>query len=156
MRFGQILLMRHAEKPDDHADPDLSPAGLQRARDLVPYIQATFGAPSFLFAAAPSVHSNRPVQTIEPLSKAVGIAIDESIADKHYEDLANKLLTEPRYLGKLTVVCWHHEKIPALARALGARHGDYPDPWKDDVFNLILKFDFDGDRLEVTQKTEPF
>ncbi len=43
-----------------------------------------------------------------------------------------------------------------LMRALDARHGDYPDPWGDDVFNLILKFDFDGDRPKVTRIAEPF
>ncbi len=156
MRFGQILLMRHAEKPDDRANPNLSPAGLQRAKELAPYIQAKFGTPAFLFAAAPSPHSNRPVQTIEPLAKATGIAIDDSIPGRRYDELADRLLTEPRYLRKLAVVCWHHEKIPALARALEARQGDYPDPWADDVFNLILKFDFDGDRPQVTRITEPF
>lgn len=156
MRFGQILLMRHAEKPQDDGNPNLSPAGVERAKRLVPYIKATFGTPAFLFAAARSPHSNRPVQTIQPLAEDIGVTIDDALADKHYEELANKLLTVPRYLRKLALVCWHHEKIPALARALEARPGDYPDPWGDDVFNLILKFDFDGDRPKVTQITEPF
>jgi broad specificity phosphatase PhoE len=148
--------MRHAERPADQANPDLSEAGFQRAKELAPYIRATFGTPAFLFAAAPSPHSNRPVQTIEPLSKAIDVTVDQSIADKDYEDLANKLLTDPRYLQKLTVVCWHHEKIPKFAHALNASHGDYPDPWGDDVFNLILKFDFDRDRPKVTQIVETF
>ncbi|WP_426424174.1 hypothetical protein [Bradyrhizobium genosp. A] len=156
MRVGQVLVMRHAEKPDDAGDPNLSPAGFQRAENLVPYVQEKFGKPSFLFAAATSAKSRRPLQTIQPLSNALSVAVDASIGDKDYEQLAVKLLNGQQYEGCLTVVCWHHEKIRELAHALRAQHGDYPDPWQDDVFNLILRFDFADGIPKVKEITEPF
>jgi hypothetical protein len=49
MNNGKILLMRHAEKPDDPLDPKLSVAGSARAQKLAQYIPETFGKPDFLF-----------------------------------------------------------------------------------------------------------
>src|SRR3977135_4277449 len=45
MAPSRILLMRHAEKPDDPGDPDLTEAGRARAAALARYIPATFGKP---------------------------------------------------------------------------------------------------------------
>ena len=77
-----ILVMRHAEKPDDDNDPHLSPAGHACAEKLASHIPDTFGKPDFIFAAADSKKSERPRETVEPLSKATGIPIDAKIADK--------------------------------------------------------------------------
>jgi phosphohistidine phosphatase SixA len=153
---GTILLMRHAEKPADVADIHLSPAGAERAEELASYIPKTFGKPDFLFAAANSKHSYRPVETVEPLSRATGLSIDSSHPDDDYAALASKLLTKPHFEGKLTLVCWHHEKIPHFAKALGAGEGDIPDPWDPDVFNLILQFGFKAGKLTVKEIKEPF
>jgi hypothetical protein len=46
MQAGELLLTRHAEKPDDPLDADLSPRGLQRAAKLVGYIQDEFSKPA--------------------------------------------------------------------------------------------------------------
>lgn len=156
MDTGTILLMRHAEKPADAADIHLSPAGAERAEELASYIPKTFGKPDLLFAAANSERSERPLETVEPLAKATGLSIDSSHPDDDYAALASKLLTKPHFEGKLTVVSWHHEKIPDLARALGARKDDYPHPWDPDVFNLILQFGYEAGKLTVRQIEEPF
>lgn len=155
MQAGTLVLMRHAEKPDDPASPDLSPAGLQRATRLASYIPQAFGKPSFLFASEISKHSRRPYETIEPLSKSCGLPIDTSFADQDYAALAQEL-TRPRYDGKLVLVCWHHGNIPSLAHALGAKRSAYPDPWDPAVFNLVLKFDFTPGRPDLEQVFEPF
>ncbi len=63
-----ILVMRHAEKPADPADPDLSSTGQERAAELAKYIPATFGDLDFLFAAAISKHSARPFETVKPFN----------------------------------------------------------------------------------------
>jgi broad specificity phosphatase PhoE len=156
MISGEILLTRHAERPSDPLDPDLSPAGYARAQQLPAFIQSTFGYPDFLFASAISKHSRRPWETIQPLSKACGVPIDASFADQDYEALAYELLTKPRYEGKRTLVCWHHGHIPSFAHALGAKQGSYPDPWDPKVFNLILKLSFGGSSPQVQLVTEPF
>jgi len=66
-----VLLTRHAEKPTDLLDPDLSDQGDDRAKRLVEYIPKTFGQPDFIFAAASSKHSNRPYDTVAPLANSL-------------------------------------------------------------------------------------
>ncbi len=152
-----ILVMRHAEKPDDVRDPDLSPAGFERADRLAQYIPSEFGPIDFIFAAAISKHSARPYETVRPLAKATGVRIDASIADQDYPVLADDLVNDAQYDGKGVVVCWHHEHIPGLMNALGAPDGSYPSPWDDKVFNLVLKTVRAADgSVTVQQIVEPF
>ena len=47
----RILVMRHAEKSDDPADPDLTSNGRKRAKALASFIPNHFGKPDFIFAA---------------------------------------------------------------------------------------------------------
>ena len=150
-----ILVMRHAEKPEDVQNPDLSPVGQERAEKLATYVPKTFGALDFIFAAAISKHSARPFETVKPRSKAIGIPIDATIADNDYEVLAADLLGKQRYDGKRVLVCWHHGHIPSLMQALRAKKGNYPDPWDAKVFNLILKLNYEGaDVPRLTKVTE--
>lgn len=151
-----ILVMRHAEKSADPADPDITPAGEARATALAKYIPDTFGEPDFIFASAVSKHSARPYETVKPLSKRTGLPIDATIADQDYPFLAHDLLSDADFAGKRIVVCWHHGNIPSLMHALGAANGDYPDPWDPGVFNLILKVDFAVEGPRVTKVIEPF
>ena len=156
MEARRILLMRHGEKPDNSSDVNLSPAGHERAQKLVHYIPATFGKPDFLFAAAISKESERPYQTLKPLSKATDVTIDTNYADKDYAALAHHILGKDHFTGKLVLVCWHHGEIPFFAHALGAKPLTYPDPWPETVFDLILQFDLMSGVPTVRHVTEPF
>jgi phosphohistidine phosphatase SixA len=156
MDSGTILVMRHAEKPEDPLDPDLAPAGHKRAEKLADYIPQTFGRPDFIFVSAISKHSHRPCETVKPLSKLCGVPVDAEFADQDYPALAHEILTAPRFEGKQVLICWHHGNIPSLAHALGAKHGDYPDPWPRDVFNLILKLSYRVGKPQLRPVTEPF
>jgi len=156
MDAAKVLVMRHAEKPDDPLDPDLSEAGRDRAQKLARYIPVTFGKPKFLFATTMSKHSRRPIETLEPLAMECNVDMDTSFADQDYGALAHTLRNTPRYNGALIVVCWHHGNIPSLAHALKANAGDYPDPWDPSVFNLILQFDFARGVPTVHRVIEPF
>jgi len=95
-----ILVMRHAEKPADPADPDLSSTGKERAAELAKYIPATFGDLDFLFAAAISKHSARPFETVKPLLKRTGLPIDSTVADQDYLFLASELLSDAQVCGQ--------------------------------------------------------
>ena len=159
MTDARILLMRHAEKTGDPLDPHLSPDGYTRAAQLADYIPATFGLPQFLIATSISKHSMRPIETLQPLSVKIGVAVDATYADQDYGALASQLLSDPRYAnaGTLIVVCWHHGNIPLMASALRAKPGSYPDPWDANVFNQILVLTYSGDgEPEITTQTEPF
>jgi phosphohistidine phosphatase SixA len=156
---SRIILMRHADKPDDPDDPDLSTAGVTRAQHLATYIPQTFGKPDYIIATARSKHSDRPVETVEPLGRAVGLSIQHDIPDKDFEDLVDEIFSDAAYRGKTVVICWHHGTLPAIAALLGAPAGSYPDPWPNDTYNVILDFRYDpnaGTPPIVTQVAEPF
>src|SRR5271163_2042522 len=107
----QVLIIRHAEKPGDPgADnppdgPNLSTRGYERAGALAPYVPAQFGRPDFLFATQATASSNRPVETITPLSKAINVAIDSKHADNEYGKVATDILGNGKYAGKLVLIC---------------------------------------------------
>ena len=156
---SRAILMRHADKPDDPDDPDLSAAGTSRAHHLATYIPETFGRPDSIIATARSKHSDRPLETVEPLAKAVGLSVQHDIEDKEFEELVDEIFFDPTYRGKTLVVCWHHGTLPAIAALLGAPAGSYPDPWPDNTYNVILDFRYDpnsGAAPVVRQVTEPF
>jgi hypothetical protein len=141
-----ILLIRHAEKPAEGID--LAPAGFERAK-LLPQLFGGAGAaaphnlprPDFLFATHVSKNSNRPVETITPLSQALGLPISHEIADKDFATLAKELLSG-KYAGKVVLVAWHHGSLPGFARALGATP-PY-DPWPDTQFDRVWRIDYVG------------
>jgi broad specificity phosphatase PhoE len=154
---SKILLMRHAEKPDDPKNPYLTEEGRARAAKLAQFIPATFGKPDFVFAAAVNKNSMRAYLTMQPLCEAIGVRPDTSFAAKEYEALAAKLLSDDVFAQKLVVACWTHGELPALANALNAHQGDYPNPWDASVFNLILQLDYSGAAAPtVTRVTQPF
>ena len=94
-----ILLIRHAEKLTD-GESDLSPVGFERAK-VIPKLFGGVGAapphnfpkPDFLFATHVSKRSNRPVETITPLSESMGMPISHEIDDKDFATLAKELLS---------------------------------------------------------------
>lgn len=156
---GRILLMRHAEKPGDKADLHLSDAGKARAERLATYIPKTFGKPDFIFAAAPTNHSLRSIETVTPLAAALGIEVHHDIEDANFEDLVAELYSNPVYSGKTIVICWHHGKLPEIATLLGAAEGSYPSPWPQGTFNLILDFVYPQTAEvppSVTEVVQPF
>jgi phosphohistidine phosphatase SixA len=153
---GQIILLRHAEKPADEGDMHLSPAGRARADRLASYIPKTFGSVDAIFASAISKHSARPYETVEPLARRLGLSISDPYADDDFAAMARALLSRPDLAGKSVVVCWHHGKLPKLAAALGAPTGSYPDPWDPAVFDLILRLTYGaGGACHVDRVVEP-
>jgi hypothetical protein len=150
--FGQspqppatILLIRHAEKLTD-GRMDLSPVGFERAK-VIPTLFGGPGAaaphnlprPDFLFATHVSKKSNRPVETVTPLSEAMHLPISSDVADDDYASLA-KLLLSGKYAGKVVLVAWHHGTLPQFAEALGA----VPPykPWPEAQFDRVWRIDY--------------
>jgi hypothetical protein len=154
---ASILVMRHAEKPRSPIDPHLSEAGRRRAERLAAWLPETFGRPDILFAAADKLLSRRPRETLEPLASAIGAPLRHDVSDKRSEAFAAELLADPEYAGRRVVVAWRHKALPGLARALGARAGECPDPWPGELYDLILRFDYaEGAKPKVTALTMPF
>lgn len=148
-----IYLIRHAEKLTDKR-PDLAPEGFRRAA-LIPYLfmppagdaRIPLARPDFLFATARSKNSNRPVETVMPLSSALNEPISNEILDEDYPELA-KLLLSGKFAGKVVLVAWHHGKLPQLARELGA----VPpyEKWPDVQFDRIWRVDYKDGNARLT------
>lgn len=113
-----------------------------------------FPAPNFLFATQKSKNSNRPVETITPLSQALASlnnpGIDSKIhhhyADASFKELAKEILENPQtYGGQVILICWHHGKAPNLAEHLGVSKSQIAPwkPWKPEVFDLIFQITWD-------------
>lgn len=141
-----VMIIRHAEKPESGSG--LTPEGEARARAYVGYFQhfSLDGQPMMpnaLYATADSKSSMRPRLTIEPLSQALGLPIDDRFANKQTKDIADALRTETH--GNHVLISWHHEKIPQLIHDLG---GDSAalisgDKWPSDVFGWVVVLQYD-------------
>ncbi|HEX8914016.1 MAG TPA: histidine phosphatase family protein [Humisphaera sp.] len=152
----RILIIRHAEKPDDRDDPHLSARGRARAAALARVVPERFARPDFVVAARTSAHSNRSVETVTPLAESLRVPVDDALKDEQSDELARRLLTDRRYAGKVVLVCWHHGKIPDVARALGA--AGVPAKWKDPVFDRVWEVTFRGGKAtlaDLPQKALP-
>ncbi len=145
----RVLLIRHAEKPpDDAMSASLSPQGQRRAQALPELFRKSAAhpnplpTPEFIFATKNSKHSHRPVETVTPLARALGLALSTDIADEDFARLAAELLGKPKYAGKTVLVCWHHGTLPELARKLGA--ADAPDHFKGSAFDRVWQITYDA------------
>ena len=149
-KSATLLLIRHAEKSGDADDPELTSAGQARAQAYVAYFQALdldsarIAAPAWLIAKADDAESRRGRLTLEPLAAALRLPIDTSLDEAQTGRLAQRLHEEARYDGATTLVCWSHKHLPALTKALGAPKSLLPDGWPEDVFDWLLRLDYDA------------
>jgi phosphohistidine phosphatase SixA len=136
-----VMIIRHAEKPEVSGDPNLTPKGYERANALAKVIPDNFGKPDFLIATKKTKGSDRPAETITPLSKAIAETIDTTYKADDVSTLAHEVLSNPKYNGKIVLIAWHHGKIPDLAKALGVTNA--PEKWQPEVFDRVWKITFD-------------
>lgn len=134
-----VILVRHAEKVDDSADPLLSDAGHARAHALAETL-ADAGVTAIL-----TTQYERTRSTAAPLAERVGVAPIVVVASgrSHVEDVAARV----RELAPGTiVVVGHSNTVPAIVRALGGPDvGEIPDSSYHDMF--VLTLDQKGTRL---------
>ena len=156
---AQIILIRHAEKPNNPKDPHLSKAGLERAERLVGFmttnpVMIKFGSPVAIFATQTTKRGNgqRTQETVAPLAKALKVPVQTPFLGKDYAELAKLILATPAYAGKTVLVCWNHEELPQLASALGV----VPEPpkWKGGTFDLVYVISYHAGKAELEQLTQ--
>jgi len=152
---SQVYVIRHAEKElDNKEDIHLNTRGGGRAAALpslfvvspmFPTKPARFASPDFIYAAAASKHSNRPVETVLPLAKALG---DMPIHQKHvdFQPVIDALFNDAKHERKIVMISWRHGKTAELARAIAARaknadrlKAQIPERWEDAVFDRVWR-----------------
>ena len=145
MAASTILLLRHAEKPDERGTmrgltrdgqedaKSLTVRGWQRAGALA----ALFGAniahlprPDRIYASAfrdGGGHSRRPEQSVLPLAQKLGLSIDLTWALHQEATFGQNLAAQTG----TSLVCWQHQGLAELARAIVAPHrlDDLPTDW---------------------------
>lgn len=107
--------------------------------------QRLFATPDFLFATANSHNSQRPIETITPLSAALQLQINpglpEPFREKDHAALATYLLSKSTFTGKVVLICWHHGTIPDLAKELNAPANQI-SKWNGAVFDRVWEIKY--------------
>jgi hypothetical protein len=142
---AQIIFLRHAEKPE--VGIELNDRGRERAQALVALFTQDkraleHGSAVAIYAmkqAKPNT-SMRPIQTMEPTARALGLTLDTRFTRDEIQSVAHALLADPRAHGKTVVVCWEHDAIPRIVAALGWRNG--PDDWPGKAYDRLWVLDF--------------
>ena len=136
-----ILIIRHAEKTGSKTDSDLLEERLRASGRLGEgHSRSLFQARLFDRDAAVQEQQS-PRGDHHALGKALHKPVEAKYKNKEYEQLAHKLLTDPRYAGKTVLISWHHGNIPELAHALGAK--DAPAKWGDKVFDRVWQLTYE-------------
>lgn len=105
-----------------------------------------FPTPNYVFATAHSKHSNRPVETVTPLATGLSLPINDDLKDDDHDIqlLVNAVLHD--YPGKIVLICWHHGKIPDIAKALGVSK---PPKWDGKIFDRVWQITFPSGKANL-------
>lgn len=160
-RATKIILLRHAEKPDKDGAPfgvtrdgkqskeSLEVRGWQRAGALANLFAPTDGhlqnsslaKPQSLFASKPLKRkgSRRPLETITPLAKKLGIEINAEFQRSDFEGLVREVCS----CRGVVLICWQREYIPEIAAHILGNNRHAPREWPEERFDMIWVFDLD-------------
>jgi phosphohistidine phosphatase SixA len=145
-----IYIIRHAEKPKERGNRDLSREGRSHAESLATALPKQLGTLDFLFAAANSRNSKRPLETLKPLAAGLHLSINEDFPASAYATLAAEILDDEKYSRRRVLVCWRHEYIPRLAQKLLARN--VPHKWPSIDFTSIWMLRYESNvSAELTE-----
>jgi hypothetical protein len=146
----QVLIIRHAEKVAN--SDDLSPVGYIRANALVQYFEkdsevTRYGTPVAIYAmgSGDQDSSKRPVETVTPLAKALGLTLHTKYQKDDIQALVSEIMSDPQYDGKMVLICWEHKVIADIAVQFGVDPG--PSKWPKEDFSTVYELDFSGDKL---------
>lgn len=130
-----VILVRHAEKADQSANPVLSEAGQTRAQALADRLSAssidlilTSTLQRTRLTAAPTASANN----LEP--QAIGL---EQGTEAHVAEIVARVKSMPEEATILIV--GHSNTVPLIARALGQRAPDMPECEYDRFLTLRLE-----------------
>jgi len=124
---SKIILIRHGEEPLGDEGTELSRVGWERAEGLA----HLFGEANITHLIALKPHkkkgSIRSIQTLQPLSKALGLEIQTPYTRDEVSDLVQMVADSSEYDGQIVLIAWQHETLADIARQLGASNA--PAKW---------------------------
>lgn len=134
---------------------DLDPLNFAGTYETIP-IKGTrprFPTPQSIFATARSKHSQRPIETVTPLAIALNLHLIDRFADEDADikQMVQAILNEPAFAGDVVLICWHHGKIPAIAKALGVRK---PPKWDGKIFDRVWQITFSKGKPTLTDSPQ--
>jgi hypothetical protein len=88
--------------------------------------------------------SIRAIQTVTPTARALGLTLDTRFTRDEIAAVAQALLADSRATGKTVVVCWEHDAIPQIVKALGWR--DAPKDWPGKAYDRLWVLDLSDGR----------
>lgn len=162
---SKIMVIRHAEKPTGNYqginvygtedEESLIVQGWQRAGALValfdpfngPLQNTELAVPDVLYASVPRTpgeskkkysKSERPLETITPLSQRLQIDINLNYGADEYKDMADDAMAQTGTV----LIAWQHSDIPHIANHIQAVN-TAPQSWPDDRFDVVWVFDLD-------------
>lgn len=170
MKTKKIMIIRHAEKPDDSGAPpfgvnikgeqdkeSLIPLGWQRAGALAEFFAPAHGklhnpglaVPKFLYASGVGKHSNslRPQETITPLSRKLWIAINTNFAKENESSMVRHAMEQDGTV----LITWEHQDIPGIANIILGNDTTVPQEWPGDRFDLVWIFDLTNGAYAFSQ-----
>ena len=124
-----IYLSRHAEKVIGPDDPDLTPQGQARARQIAATLRSAGIAHVF------STKAKRAMQTAQPLAGQLGLTVQTYDAAQ-----AAKFVQEIKKLPGAMLVIGHSNTVPPLVQLLGGEPGPEIDEQTefDRLYQLII------------------
>lgn len=153
---AQVVIIRHAEKPD--TGPELNAQGWRRARALVKFFRqdpavTRYGAPAGIYAAQPKHEDSsvRSIQTVTPLAEAIGVEINTDFTRGQAGRLVRDLMEDPAFDGRMVLVCWPHKYLPDIALELAEYNNSpritIPLVWPDEAFDRAWVLDLKNGKV---------
>jgi hypothetical protein len=130
----------------------LSPRGWQRSGALAVLFDPLVGpakvglrTPTALYSTAygdaSQTQTHRPYQTIQGLSRRLGVPIQSPELKGEEAALVDAVLASG---DEVVLICWEHHRIPALVEAIPTIDGTaIPAVWPDERFDVIWTFTLD-------------
>lgn len=124
-----VILVRHAEKniEPENPDPDLAPAGLERAKEIA----RVFGDTGI--NAIYATQYKRTQQTVKPLADRIGLNLN-LLNSNQTDELVSRIQTTHR--GQVVFVAGHNNSVPAIVSALS--NESYPLIPESEYDNLYI------------------
>ena len=147
----KIIILRHAEKPDN--GDNLSCQGLNRALALPDVLYSKFKLPDYIFV--PSINTGKTTGTARMYQTIVPFAVKYNLnIDTKFDVGKEKALCQSISKRSGTVmVVWEHNNIPAIAQELGVT-AEKKLKWKGSDFDTIWIITFKDGKAELSTDKE--